>query len=220
MIEIYAINQEKRLDNETFNWMLNLVSEEKRDRINRFLRWEDAQRSLVGDVLLRILIQDKLKLKNNEIVYTKNKFGKPSLNNIHDFSFNISHSGKWVVCALSKHHVGIDVEKIKPTDFGIAKKYFSTDEYEFLMNQTTEDRLEVFYNLWTLKESYIKAIGKGLYKPLDEFTISFTDSNIYLNDQIDDNHYNFKQYSIDKEYKLSLCISGEIQNDILRVFSL
>lgn len=220
MVEIYAIDQEKKLDGMTFSRMMNLVSKQKNKRINKFIKWKDAQRSLIADVLVRFVVSRNLKQRINEISFLKNSYGKPFLNNAPHLSFNISHSGKWVVCAFSKHDVGVDVEKIKPTDFGIAKRFFSHDEYEYIMNRAEEDRLEAFYDLWTLKESYIKAIGKGLYKSLDEFTINISNRHIYLNDQNTDESFSFKQYSIDKHYKLSLCVSGEIQKDKCYIYSL
>nr|WP_237391871.1 4'-phosphopantetheinyl transferase superfamily protein [Paenibacillus dendrobii] len=85
--------------------------------------------------------------------------------------FNISHSGEWVVCALDSLPVGVDVEEIKEAPFEISKRFFSREERTFLFNEAEEVRNESFYYIWTLKESYIKAIGQGLSYGLESFTV-------------------------------------------------
>ncbi len=67
--------------------------------------------------------------------------------------------------------VGVDIEKIRPIDFAIAERFFTASEYRLLMDTAEQERLQLFYTLWTLKESYIKFVGKGLSIPLDSFAI-------------------------------------------------
>lgn len=221
MMNVYALKQSEKLNQQIFDKMMSLVSEEKKNRINRFFRWEDAQRTLTAELLVRLVACSSLNLRNTDLVFTKNKYKKPFLSVPGTLFFNISHSGTWVVAAFSKYvEVGIDVEKIKKTDFSIAKRFFSKDEYHYIMETPDEYRHEVFYDLWTLKESYIKAVGKGLYQGLDTFSILFTNGNIRLKGVPQDSHFSFKQYSIDKNYKLSVCAAGNIQSDALHILDL
>ncbi|MDR1439251.1 MAG: 4'-phosphopantetheinyl transferase superfamily protein [Clostridiales bacterium] len=87
--------------------------------------------------------------------------------------FNISHSGRHVVCALCSSPVGIDVETVKPIGMNIAKRFFSADERErlFLEPEGGRGRLELFYSIWTRKESFVKMTGKGLAYPLGDFSV-------------------------------------------------
>ena len=170
---------------------------------------DDSKRTLYGDLLVRYLACNKLKIHNNELVFCYNEFGKPFLKNYSDFHFNISHSGVWVVCEISKKKVGIDIEQMKWIDLDIAKRFLSESEYKMLMSQPEYARTEYFYNLWTLKESYIKCVGKGLPIPLNHFSISFDDHLISIVPTTSPAMY-FSQIFLDNEYKLSVC--SEVNN--------
>ncbi len=172
------VNIGNNLEKVAFDILLNYVSEDKKAQIHRFYHFEDSQRALIGNILSRYAICKNLNIKNSDLTFDKNEYGKPFLLGQNDIHFNISHSGKWVVCAVSDYPVGIDVEVIKHTEFDIAKRFFSKDEYKELQKQPDEQKQAYFYKLWTLKESYIKAVGKGLSIPLDSFTVSVENSSI------------------------------------------
>ncbi|MBF0226974.1 MAG: 4'-phosphopantetheinyl transferase superfamily protein [Desulfobacterales bacterium] len=220
MIEIYAVNQENLIDEKKFNALLKFVSLDRQRRVKKFLKKEDSQKSLIAEVLLRSIIIQKLKIRNDEISFENTKYGKPFLKNFPDFYFNLSHSGKWVVSAFSNNTVGIDIEEIKPIDLAIANRFFSKEEYDFIMSKTEKNRIYTFFDLWTLKESYIKAIGKGFSIPLDNFTILINDDGKISLKNNDYKNYYFKQYEIDINYKMALCRNEIIQNDKLYFLSI
>ncbi|HKG53037.1 MAG TPA: 4'-phosphopantetheinyl transferase superfamily protein, partial [Anaerolineales bacterium] len=108
-----------------------------------------------------------------------NQYGKPFL--APEFSsyllnFNLSHSGSMALYAITRNmEIGVDIECIQ-SDFEyeeIAQRFFSVNEVAVLRTIPTEKKLEAFYNCWTRKEAYIKALGKGLSLPLDSFEVSF-----------------------------------------------
>ncbi|MGA4721900.1 4'-phosphopantetheinyl transferase family protein [Fictibacillus nanhaiensis] len=178
----------------------------KKKRINQFLKIEDAYRTLLADILVRTVICNKFGMKIHDIKFDLNKYGKPCLQNVKEFSFNLSHSGEWVVCATHHSDIGIDVEMIQPIDLNIASQFFTKEEYNDLISKKDHQRLEYFYDLWTLKESYIKAIGNGLHIPLDSFTIRKNFSNNFILQNTNSEHsWYFKQYELDLRYKLSVC---------------
>ncbi len=204
-MEVYGLSLTEDMEKTRFNELLEFVDAEKKDRIGRFLRYEDAQRALLADLLIRNVLCRKLKVPNSCINFDKNEYGKPFLKNYTGVHFNISHSYAWVVCAVSDEPVGIDIEKIKPMDLDIAKRFFSKDEYESLVSKNDYEQLQGFFEFWSLKESYIKAWGKGLSVPLDSFTIRIDLQDIKV---LTDNEYNncfFRQYDIDKDYKMAVC---------------
>lgn len=204
-MDIYAVNTENNINEFFYNKFLSLIDNEKRIKILRFIHSEDVLRSLIGDITIRSTICNKLHIKNKEIKYKFNEYGKPEFinNKIH---FNISHSGKWVVCIIDYMPIGIDIEKKAPLDYSeISKKFFSDAEYKYILHKN--NCLEEFYNIWVLKESYIKMKGKSIGLPLDSFSvvswdksdIRFTEGyNKYLNCY-------FYRYNIDKDYSLAVC---------------
>lgn len=206
MKNVYAVKINHNLDKSIFNYFMSYLAKDKQERISRFKRLEDAQRALIADVLLRTVICSELDIKNKDIILDKNEYGKPFLKYNHNFHFNISHSGEWAICATDVAPIGIDIEHIQPIDFDVAKRFFSKGEYDDLMNINNARRLSYFYDLWTLKESYIKAIGRGLSIPLNSFSLRINgEKDITLKIGNMESRCFFKQYSIDKNYKLAVC---------------
>lgn len=125
-----------------------------------------------------------------------------------EWKFNVSHFGNWVVLAVEDvGSIGIDVERMSPIDLDIAKRYFSSYEYSDLMSISPEYRIEHFFRLWTLKEAYIKADGRGLSIPLDSFGFCVRANEIFFHSFSNTipMSYFFKQYHLNLEYKLSVC---------------
>ncbi|MCP4221647.1 MAG: 4'-phosphopantetheinyl transferase superfamily protein [bacterium] len=211
MTEVYAIKIPEQLDQSIFNLLLTRVSPAKRRRILEYVRFEDRLRCIFADLLVRSLIMNTTNLKNSDISFRTNQYGKPFLEGKDDFHFNLSHSGIWVVAAVDTQPVGIDVEQISDVDLAISRNYFSEDEHQDLMS--SDDRLSYFFTLWTMKESYIKILGKGLSKPLNSFSAKYiTEDRFSITSdgkELDD--VTFAQYDIHKEYKLTLCASGSNQ---------
>lgn len=201
MIQVYAVSIDNNKLDILFNNYIYLLDVEKRNRINRFKYIEDKQRTIVGDLLVKSILMEKLSIPYNKITLCSSKFGKLYLEGFSKVYFNISHSGKWVVCAIDDDEVGIDIEEIKPIDISIGCIAFSKEELTLLSEQSDKNKLVFFYDLWTLKESYIKSVGIGLNLQLKSFSIDL--NKIYSNDKTL-NRY-FKQYKIDKNYIVSIC---------------
>ncbi|EJR23296.1 4'-phosphopantetheinyl transferase superfamily protein [Bacillus cereus] len=192
--------------------------------MKRLLNSCDVNRTLIGDLLIRSLICQKYKINNEEIRFKYNEYGKPFVENFSDFHFNLSHSGEWVVCTTANFNVGIDIEKVSEIEaLKLAKEFFSADEFYDISNMNSDEQINYFYDLWTLKESYIKTIGKGLYTQLNSFSIKKESRALILYKNIPKNFY-FKQYNIDPNYKLSACATRDefpqeiIIKDIYAIF--
>jgi 4'-phosphopantetheinyl transferase len=220
MVDIYGIKIHKEINKIAFNNLLPLVAPEKKDRIKKFKFFNDAQRCLLGDLLARYVICNKLGIKNSQLKFSNNKYGKPVLLQPEGINFNISHSGDWIVCALDNKPVGIDVEIIKPIDFNIAKMFFTEVEYNDLMTKDDNERLRYFYTLWTLKESYIKAVGKGLSISLNSFAIHIEYDNIWMNINKEFSSYFFKLYKIDKDHVVAVCSQNKEYSPKIKIVNL
>lgn len=203
-MKIYIVKTDYITD-ETLSNLCLAVDPEQRQRIHRFINKEDKVRTLIGDILTRSIIAEQLKLKNEQINFGKSKFGKPYLKSFKDFHFNISHSGEFIVCAISSNPIGIDIEQVKCIDYkNIAEKFFTESEVKYILDSNYTDSLSRFYRIWTLKESYIKCHGMGLSIPLKSFSIEIVDETIK---DIVDSEYAFllRTIYIDKEYSMAVC---------------
>ena len=153
----------------------------------------------------------KIGIENDAIVFSADENQKPYLKNDKNFHFNCAHSGQWVVCAVDDAPVGVDIERVKSVDFDIANRFFSDEEYTTLMNVHKSERTAHFFRFWTLKESYLKAIGKGLRQSLGSFTIRYLEKNIIqliVNNEVVKKIF-FKIYDIDSQYALSVCATSK-----------
>jgi 4'-phosphopantetheinyl transferase len=219
MPDVYIVKIDKDLSNNDFIYLINRIPEEEKERICKFRRFEDSQRSLLGSVLSRFAISKRTGLNFNCILYEKNKYGKPFLANTNAAHFNISHSGNWVVCVVDDEPVGIDVEIIRLIDINIAERFFSKDEHNMLLNETDEERQNIFYKIWTVKESYIKAEGKGLSIPLNSFSSEFKDSVIRVKAEDNYSPYSFHQYWLDKISIVSVCSTSFSTPNLYKMYS-
>jgi 4'-phosphopantetheinyl transferase len=222
MIEVHSLQIPKEMSSETFLRLLNLVSVEKCERIKKFKRKEDRYRTLIADILIRSIVSVKYGMSNEEINYIYNLYGKPFLDSNIDFSFNVSHSGSWVVAITgTRQLLGIDIEKIKPIEMEVAKRFFAAEEYEDLKSKEEQRRLSYFYDLWTLKESFIKAIGRGMVIPLDSFVIKQKNAigEFSIEQKESQYHFFFKQYHIDSLYKLSVCATIDSFPESINIYN-
>lgn len=171
----------------------------------------DSQRHLVGEILARHALRTITGTWTNE-PFKINEKGKPQLHEYLDVHFNITHSGCWVVVATSNVPVGVDVEKIRKVPEGVATRFFSEPEKNWLSTALNEDdKANIFFTLWTLKESFLKAIGKGLTKSLSTFTVLHLPNNEYiLSPDPETNGYFLKNYPFEDGYKLSACAESNL----------
>lgn len=204
-MKIYTTKITDNIDQGNFNKLIDFMSDNKKKRVNRFYHFSDSLRMVFSDLLIRMIIIKKFSIDNEDIEFLLNDYGKPHLKGFDDFHFNISHSGEWIACAIDEKEVGIDIEKINHIELDIAKRFFTKNEYIDLINKPEQNRIDYFYDLWTLKESYIKARGMGLSIPLNSFSFKKINEKILFQSKEDMNKYFFRQYDVDCNYKLSVC---------------
>src|SRR4051794_32137156 len=123
MIKLFFTSYGSRLDEVDFFEYLNLVPEEIKNRILRLKRWEDRQASLYGKLLLKKGLKE-LGLDSSLVDLKYTPYGRPYIE--HNPDFNISHSTRYVVCAISTNSkIGIDIEEIKATPLDDFNEQFS-----------------------------------------------------------------------------------------------
>jgi 4'-phosphopantetheinyl transferase len=155
-----------------------ILTEDERKRADRFHFHHDAMRWTVARATLRSILGETLGVEPGQVRFVYGERGKPELAEPFARSgvrFNLSHSAGLALCALTEQRrIGVDIERVRPlADLErLADLTFSPRERAAIRRLAPEFRHEAFFNCWTRKEAYIKAIGEGLAHPLDRFSVS------------------------------------------------
>ena len=197
---------------------LHWLQDEETRRFVRLRADRHKHQLLLGQFMVRKLLSEY----HSEVApaswsLVKNGYGKPALNrSVHSIplSFNLSHSQERLVVAVARSEsLGVDIEfcSRERRFTRIANRFFSSLEVEGLTAVTQKQKQERFYQLWTLKEAYIKARGLGLAIPLQQFSFAFDDTgriSVAFHEQLKDNPnaWQFWQKNLDQNYLLALAI--------------
>jgi 4'-phosphopantetheinyl transferase len=160
------------------NELAQCLSADERRRANRFAFERDRRRFIVGRAWLRRQLASRLSLRPEIVEIEYGPRGKPVLPaRLADsgLRFNVSHSEDLAVYAFARgREIGIDVEAVRAIEDAdaIAARFFSARENSAYRALDSRDKPLGFFSCWTRKEAFIKALGDGLYHPLDSFDVS------------------------------------------------
>ena len=140
--------------------------------------------------------------------------------------YNLSHSGCYVLGVLSDTagavRAGCDIEMVGEAKMGVAHRFFLKSEFEKLLE--SEDRAELFYRFWVLKESFMKATRLGMKLGMDQFEIGFDkDDRPVLLSQPDafQERFRYREYNIEGiSAKIAVCTTGEEIADAVEIVDL
>lgn len=176
-IQIWRVALERRAPEVTALEQCLAADEEARADRFRFAR--DRRRYVVTRGVLRTLLGRILDVAPAEIRLQYGPEGKPSLSPAHGsgaeaLQFNVAHSREVALLALAwETALGVDVEyrrELRDAE-QIARRFFSAQEVTSLLATPAEQRRSAFFRIWTRKEAFIKATGKGLSQPLGAFNV-------------------------------------------------
>lgn len=178
------------LDSLEYEKFWELLSGEEKDRANRFAFDHLRHRFVAAHGKLRQLIAKYLQVLPQRIVFQKNSHGKLYLGG-SPLHFNLSHSKNLALYAFTLNRaIGVDVEfirqKIEAEE--IAQRFFSEAEVRSLLSFAPERRTQAFFKCWTRKEAFIKALGLGIFYPLEQFEVDlvadFGSISLKVHDQL------------------------------------
>ena len=144
-VKLYVADTD--LGKKYFCFLLENVSVGQKEKALRYANEIDQIRSLLSSYLKNQLSREEL---------LKNENGKPYFNN--GPYFNISHSGRYVLMAVSTAEIGVDIEEIKNKDMSSLVRIFNEAEAKMIKEHSD------FYYLWCAKESLIKCMGLSVSK--------------------------------------------------------
>ncbi len=205
-------------DDALYRYYLGEAPEYRRLKAERYRRREDRNLCLgAGAVLAQLLLPLGLDVRDRKTALGEN--GKPYFPDAPSVRFNLSHSGSVVMAAVSDREVGCDVEKTGEAPSGLAKRFFHPNEYAAVLScKTDAERIEIFYRLWTLKESYLKATGTGMSVPLGSFEIRL--GSVPTLRAEGGEGFSFLEPETFDGYRSAVCVKGEASGAEIRRVSL
>lgn len=172
------------------------LSEDELTKVSRYMQPQARDKGLLVRGYLRGVLSlhsdIDMKIAPQDWCFEYGEKGKPDLNAEQrertGLKFNISHSGDWLVIALvnvkqvsgsDERHIemGVDIERCRASTniYSILNHYFTQAESDELLSLPESLQRDRFFDLWALKESYIKAKGLGLALSLKSFSFDFSD---------------------------------------------
>ncbi|MFJ7732750.1 4'-phosphopantetheinyl transferase family protein [Lysinibacillus sp. NPDC097231] len=204
---IFALPIGPQLKKSERDMFLSSLSNDEQLRIVKYKHWKDQQRALLGSILVRWSIQHLTDVQHIQIA--RDKQGRPYMigNDSWKGDFNLSHSGEWIVVALTHEgSVGIDVEKIKLVSDDVMRFAMSQDELQILQQHAELEQLKLFYEFWTMKEALFKTGLLPITAPHLLNTIAIRDTYKDFQTQL---------IYLDKLHPVSICWSQkQLQVDV------
>lgn len=161
-----------------FEYASSCIQSDEKERLKKFVFRKDVRASLVGRLLMRKFVNEYAGISYDHITFVRDEHNRPILkDNSTVVSFNISHHGSYTVLAgeIRNVKIGVDVmtldyneSKNIPDFFRLMNKNFSTAEWEEIRgsDKSKAEQMSMFYRHWALKESYVKALGVGIFVDL------------------------------------------------------
>lgn len=158
------------------------LSPDELERANKLKFPKDREHFILRRYQLCLILSKYCGCQPHELMFRYNSYKKPFIYmpEFKGVKFNMSFSGDLMLVGLSKQNdLGIDIEKVHEMHDleNIAVENFSLQELKYLNG--TLDKTNTFFKIWTRKESFIKATGKGMYHPLKSFCVDINSSGSY-----------------------------------------
>ena len=167
------------------------LSKDECSRAGKYHFRKDRDHFILRRGILRTLISNYLEVDPHHIQFCYGKRGKPGIaNNCSDkrLNFNMAHSKNLLLYAFSsKREVGIDLEHVRPIPevAQIVETYFSNKEKKVFSGLPANQQKTFFFQLWSRKEAFLKATGKGLNQPMNSFDVISPDGFMQIQSNLE-----------------------------------
>jgi 4'-phosphopantetheinyl transferase len=198
-----------------------LLSPDELEQQQRFRQPEDRHRYLLTRALLRTALSGYSSVPAAEWSFARDTFGRPHITNQHpdaaQISFNISHTREVILLGITQRvALGVDIEHLQERADGLqlAERYFSVHEAASVRALPESLQQGRFFEYWTLKEAYIKALGRGLSIPLSRFSFDRGDGGVSLTAEAevdsDPGRWRFWLLRPRADHLAAVCVESEI----------
>lgn len=214
-MRIYIADIRALADEQVLLYKYRQLSQERRERIEKYRKPADRQRGVGAGLLLEYglrqmgysLLPDTVDKRCVRLEY--GVYGKPCIQDASGICFNLSHAGDYVAAVFGENEVGIDIEGIRQAKQAVIRRVLTAEEQDYLKQFPNSVDGE-FTRLWTRKESYIKAVGEGMHLPLNSFCV--------LEDCIESEEtYHMRTWELKNDYMLTVCARQPIEAEVIEI---
>ena len=178
-VDLWCVRPQDTADQTDLQRCRDLLTPEERQAADQFYVPDIRRDRLISKALMRTVLSSYIDVPPTEWRFRSGLHGKPEIDTPaigRRLHFSLSRTKGLIACLVAMdHEVGVDVEYVDRTCdvIDIAARYFTPAESSSLLELTHQDRIHRFFELWTLKEAYVKARGLGLFLPLDAAAFEF-----------------------------------------------
>lgn len=190
-----------------------ILSDDEREKADRFHFAKDRNRFIVSRGILRTILGRYLSLDPSRISFSYSPEGKPAFKgNPKKIHFNLSHSHEMALYAFAVgREVGVDVEYRRALSDAeqLARRYFTSQEIARFHSAPPDHKDEIFFAIWTAKEAFLKATGKGLSVSLNTIDVSplFHGDFFSLRDSLN-RDWTLRRLKVEGDYTAALAFAG------------
>ncbi len=184
-IHLHYVRPDRVTDPDLLERYESLLTGDEKQQMTRFYFQHHRHQFLLTRALIRSCLSLYHDVRPEDWLFEKNAYDKPHVagpDRAETVNFNISHARGMIVCGFAnRSDIGVDVEDSQRTTQAAFKRlssYFSADEIMMLEDLPEHSQKQRFFDIWTLKESYIKARGGGLSIPLNKFSFHFSNDSL------------------------------------------
>lgn len=163
------------------NW--SILDQHEQIQAQAFNHPERQKHYVATRACLRLILAEALNESPQKLEIRRTEYGKPYLVDFPDLAFNLSHSGNKLVIAIAKNYaLGVDIETYKPRKnlSALVEKCFAETEQRYWQQLPDALKVSSFYQLWTRKEAFVKATGRGIALGLNQCVLKPENHNEFL----------------------------------------
>lgn len=173
-VHIWQLSVKRSVSYEKFYPQL---SQDEQKRARRFVHAHHQQFFIASRFFLRAVLANYVDVRPESLSFAYSEYGKPSLTDLPELQFNLSHSHQQAILAVGKQTtIGIDIEYLREMDnlLALSERFFSKNEVKYLRSLSKSQQNTAFFQLWTAKEAYLKATGEGV-RALEDIEVNWFD---------------------------------------------
>jgi 4'-phosphopantetheinyl transferase len=215
-VDLWCVDSGRDIDGQLLDAYRGLLSEQELAHERRLAMPEVRLQFLLSRALARTVLSCYTSEDPRCWVFETNAYGKPFVASppCPSLRFNLSHTRGMVVCgATLAEEIGVDVEELRRVSdhLQLARRYFAAAEARALEALPAADQWRAFFEFWTLKEAFVKARGRGLSIPLDDFAFSLSPDHVprisfHEAGGEDPGCWQFAQLCIDSRFQMAVAV--------------